>query len=170
MHWVGAGAGGIAGMVYGWSSARRKYRGPLHPEAKRRVVLGGLLGVAVTALLLILLGSAGRNSLLIIVAFVPVLVFVPPGMGMMLGALIGRRKMARKVDDQGVYCVHCLYDLRGSIESGRCPECGEVFSPFKARKGIHFGVRAAWRATWMGLLGSAIGAIIGYGLIVLFLG
>lgn len=24
-------------------------------------------------------------------------------------------------------CVHCGYDLRGSLESGRCPECGERF-------------------------------------------
>ena len=28
-----------------------------------------------------------------------------------------------------MYCISCRYDLRGSIDSGRCPECGRVFDP-----------------------------------------
>ena len=34
-----------------------------------------------------------------------------------------------KLEDDPTSCTSCGYDLRGSVESARCPECGEPFDP-----------------------------------------
>lgn len=38
-------------------------------------------------------------------------------------------QLAQKAKDQGIprTCLRCGYDLRGSLEFGRCPECGTSF-------------------------------------------
>ena len=46
--------------------------------------------------------------------------------------LLGRRRRRR----DPLKCEACGYDLRGSLESERCPECGKAFSPDEVSQAV----------------------------------
>lgn len=168
LHWAGAALGGIVGLRRGWVGAKQRRDAPLHPSARRNVILGAVIGAIVTAGLLVLVSQMrAGESLLLPVALVPPVVFIPIGGGMIAGALLARARHSQDFTDSGYYCVNCLYDLRGSTSADRCPECGKKLDWLSLERGMHFGVRAAWRATWMALVLSVVGGALGYGVMFL---
>lgn len=54
----------------------------------------------------------------------------------------------------GLCCVHCGYDLRGSLDSKRCPECGVACDWLEARSPPEPPAAAAvWRRLWLPFAG-----------------
>ena len=53
---------------------------------------------------------------------------VSAGSGTVLGAVLIRSVLPDRHDEPG-RCRICGYDLRGSVEAKRCPECGCRFDP-----------------------------------------
>lgn len=156
-------------MTIGWHSTSKDYKGGLHPKASRYVLVGCILGILASSLLVLWMIQWWHLPRTGWGVEIPTFLMIPPSIGMLFGAVVNRARMSRRVSDGGIYCVHCLYDLRGSLESRRCPECGNEFNPSDVKKGMHFGVHAAWRATWVGFVGCILGTLIGYGLLMAFL-
>ncbi len=51
------------------------------------------------------------------------------------------------------YCLHCGYDIRASLESGRCPECGlKIPDPRQGPVAGEPCVRSAWWRVWVPLV------------------
>lgn len=168
IHWIGSAIGGMVGLRKGWVGAKKRRDAPLHPGARRNVILGAVIGAVVTAGLLVLVSlTSAAESALFAVALVPPVVFIPIGGGMIAGALLARASHSQDFTDSGYYCVNCLYDLRGSTSADRCPECGKELDWLSLERGMHFGVRAAWRATWMAVVLSVVGGALGYGVMFL---
>jgi hypothetical protein len=55
------------------------------------------------------------------------LIILPLAVGAVVKTVVTRRFERKVRDAEGLLCVACGYDLRGS--KGACPECGREFSP-----------------------------------------
>jgi len=175
LHMIGAAAGGIPAIPVGWISAARKDSRPMHPRANMALALG-LAGsiLAMIVLTLFLMGMANVSwffkdvgtGLLLAAAFVPSIVFVPIGPGMLLASwllkLLDPTGSSETGDDQGFFCRNCLYDLRGTPDSPTCPECGAPVVRIMRRPGFNYGFGIGWRVTWMSILFSTIGTGVGW--------
>jgi predicted RNA-binding Zn-ribbon protein involved in translation (DUF1610 family) len=122
----------------------------LHPDAWRYLLPGFILGLLLTAALIL---AAVASPLFEVVVgafvFVPSLVFVLPGAGMMLMGEWHRIRKGGTPDRESLCCLSCQYDLRSQFKEQRCPECGASTSHAP-------GPADARRATGPGLLGGTI--------------
>jgi len=172
---VGAGLIGISGIPIGWVSGVKKSNRPLHPRTNLVLSMGLVGGILFTVMAITLLifamdfvdyNNPLRNLIEVAIgalAFVPLLVFIPVGGAMMLStwllSVIARNDKPEV--DQGVYCRSCHYDLRASLDSQTCPECG---SPVVKEHLLRyaFGIAVAWRISWMSLILASVGTGIGW--------
>ncbi len=174
LHMVGAAIGGPAGIALALALERRRRTRPLHRRAWRWLLGGFAAGVAfdvalITAATLFPESSITYEVVLGLAVFVPSLLFVPPGAGMMLGARwLKRRSMLQgeAAAESTVYCPRCRYDLRGSGRSDRCPECGAAIPWSKLKPGIDYGQRCAWRVAWVSVLLASL--LMGVGWLIMF--
>jgi predicted RNA-binding Zn-ribbon protein involved in translation (DUF1610 family) len=96
---------------------------------------------------------------------------------------ISNHRFARKVQaGEHSLCLRCGYDLRGTSESGVCPECGEPFTLAATRAAWAAWMVPKWsghdpnpvavppyvvrmpRWAWISIIGFPIGVILGIGL------
>lgn len=63
--------------------------------------------------------------------FLHILFAIPVAIGGYLALLIIVPRRGRVAEYQ---CARCEYDLRGSMEAGRCPECGTRIDPSRIKK------------------------------------
>ena len=168
-------------MPTAWRSARRASFQPEHPRMRKTLLIGLALGfgasVAMVFLLILIanIDIPGTNELFIwpifvLAVFLPSLVFLPPGLGMMIAARwlertdpMGERT---EMDLRGAFCPRCRYDLRASLNAGQCPECGLGFTAEDLLRGIDYGRRIAWRVTWVSMLYSTLLSALGWGAMV----
>lgn len=99
VHWIGAGIGGTWGIVTAFRDEKEKDPPPVDPKAKRYVMVGASMAAGMTIALIVLsivlaLTLQGAHDVLGIplgiVAFVPSAVFIPIGIGAMIGAYVAR--------------------------------------------------------------------------------
>jgi len=175
LHWIGAAIGGLAGIGIGSSP-------PLpgvvkHRRARRNSVIGGLCGLLVTIAVMLMNYVPVRQSIVgvsrydamhvaryvgISLILVPCSLFVPVWLGMLAGAWVTPGSAAGQRGPSGYGCTQCGYDLRGSLEQARCPECGMPFDPSCLPTRLESKYRLARRAGGLGLLLSLIGTAVGY--------
>lgn len=175
LHMMGAAVGGIPAIPIGWVTAARKDPRPRHP--KTSLVLGLSLagGIFLSCMMLVVGGFMadsrsifeGMGQVIIFAAlFVPSVVFLPVGPAMLLGTwifkIVDPPADQDTLDSQSVYCRNCSYDLRGTMDSATCPECGAPLLKANMVPGMNYGIGIAWRITWMSLLFSSIGTGIGW--------
>ena len=124
------------------------------------------LGIVVFSVLASIGGGDIASVPLIAIVFVPSLVFVPIGACMMLFTLLLKKSDPLAGSDSGyvdgIYCPRCMYDLRGSLESTACPECGKVIDQDKLARGVDYGIGIAWRSTWLSVSLSTLISGVGY--------
>lgn len=106
-HWVGAGIGGTWGIVSAFRDEKDKDPPPVDPVAKRYIKVAAAIAAGVTAALVVLslliaLSVRGADDLfgmpLIILAVVPSAVFIPIGIGAMIGAFVAKHRLANSND------------------------------------------------------------------------
>jgi hypothetical protein len=99
LHWVAAAAGGTAGAVVAWRADKKKPDSPVHPVARE-------YGTAILITLAVVAVDVGQTSstsevlqsMLLVLAFVPSLAFLPVGAAAMAGAALARLE-ARQMPD-----------------------------------------------------------------------
>jgi len=111
LHWIGAGIGGPAAIIVA-CRAERKKDPPIHPTAKKYVLSATGLGVLGTAVFCTAVGIWGETvaphgvlqeaieAMLMTLAFVPSLAFLPVGAAAMLGGAMARRAGKRMEDPE----------------------------------------------------------------------
>lgn len=108
VHWVGAGIGGTWGIVTAFRDEKEKDPPPVDPTAKRYVKVGASIATGVTVTLVVMsillaLTLQGAEELvgipLVVLAFVPSAVFVPIGIGAMVGALVAKLRFGSGDDE-----------------------------------------------------------------------
>ncbi len=176
LHWLGAVLGGAIGAGRGSQPPPGQIK---HARARRNSAIGGLVGLLLAVLVLLLswqfmalpgpAAGAGANifsSTLILVAFVPCAVFVPVLAGMLAGAWLTPDDPAEATSKGGYACLGCGYDLRGSLEQRRCPECGQTFAPLALPRLMESKYRFAWRVGGRCLGLAVLGTLLGYGIML----
>jgi len=173
---IGAAVGGIVGTSVGWVGGYKRSKRRLHPKAKLALALSVVAGIVVTivgatvaGMWFDLMSSTNSTMRQMNDLYIGTLVFAPTVLIIPFCAvvLIGMKIFSSKVGDQaleidgGVPCMSCGYDLRASLESVGCPECGAAVSKDNL---LHYatGMAVAWRMTWMTLLFSVVGTGLGY--------
>jgi hypothetical protein len=126
--------------------------------------------LTLTTLAIFLAVKLDYMQLVGVVAFVPCLVFVAVGAGPIVGAMWADQKYRSRLDPEGIYCLNCLYDVRGSVDSKRCPECGTSI-PFRSlQRGVGWALPGALRMALRSFLYSLLGTVVGYLVMLPFLG
>ena len=109
LHWVGAAAGGTAGAVVAWRADKKKPVPPVHPAARKYVLAftwAGVVGTGILIILAIVAVDGGQpsgisdllESILLVLAIVPSLAFLPVGAAAMFGALLAKGRASRMPD------------------------------------------------------------------------
>jgi len=109
LHWIGAVAGGTAGAMVAWRADKKKPDSPVHPVARKyvlRFTWAGVFGTAILIALAIVAVDAGQpsgisdllESILLVLAIVPSLAFLPVGAAAMGGAALAKLE-ARHIPD-----------------------------------------------------------------------
>lgn len=160
LHWIGAVAGGGGGILL--ATTWRRTRRPLYPGTWRYLWTGFLFGALLTVGIILLAVAVEDETVLVAVIFVPSVVFVLPGAGMMLMGAWHAHKKGPPTEEDGAYCLKCRYDVRGLPQSSRCPECGTAIDWSRIKKGREYGLGLAWRITWMSVLFSSLISGAGY--------
>ncbi|MHC5114291.1 MAG: hypothetical protein ACYTGP_07675 [Planctomycetota bacterium] len=147
LHWAGALVGGVVGLVV----AGRKGRRPLHPRAWRYLLSGFVLGLLLTAALIVAAGTVLRaEAILAAFVFVPSLAFIGPGLGMIAMGEWHRIRRGGTPASDGLNCLRCRYDLRSHFREQLCPGCGAPALPQERTVGADDPGRATWRGVMSG--------------------
>ncbi len=148
-------------MMWGWNGAVGGGRWRLRSDAKGAITAGAILGVVVSAFLVVAAFVWGDGSLGKFLAIVPGVLFVPPWVGMLLGAIVTSGRAPRESDYARLQCMRCGCDLVNAMDSRQCPGCSAPFDPRELVQMSNFGMSAAMRTILGGLLGCVIGTLIG---------
>jgi hypothetical protein len=177
LHMVGAAVVGLAGIPIGWVTGVKRSKRPLHPKVNLVLAVGLVSGILLVLVgIAMVIGMFDSNMIHydspvnyimeavgVAVLFGPLLVFLPVYAVMLFSTwLLSRIASDDKPDVvQRVYCRSCQYDLRASLDSQTCPECG-VPVVKEQLMGYAFGLAVAWRISWMSFIMAGVGTGLGY--------